>query len=93
MFKTKEELKLTENDDPTKMYRLYNKGINDAFKSFAERVEFYKKWKDDMYEFWREYHSKLTLKEKKEMAVVLEYRAFDSYNDWLFDHCFGDVIE
>ena len=46
-FKTKEELikktsgKSSDND-VNKIF--YNAGVNDAFNSFAERVEFYKKY-------------------------------------------------
>ena len=59
--------------------------IDFIFKSFAERVEFYKKYEDEPERLksesdaWKEWCKTLRIKE--------------AFNDWLFDYCFGDVIE
>jgi len=79
-FKTKEELLSEQNG-----IKSYGQGLDDAFKSFAERVEFYKKYKDLYYtpsqKIWEKYIKYHT----KHLEI--------GWKDWLFDYCFGDVIE
>jgi len=89
-FKTKEELLNKVTDDG------YIGGIEDAFKSFAERVEFYKKYRDNY---------KLLIKDVKSgkapqdctidfLSYIGKKKWYDKdYNNWLFDYCFGDVVE
>ena len=80
-FKTKEELMKTYNPECDNEKIGYDIGIYDAFKSFAERVEFYKKYKD--WDWCKELETQW--KERKEKYI-------GKWNDWLFDYCFGDVI-
>ena len=84
MFKTKEELlKEPMGKEYHEGTHPYNIAINKAFKSFAERVEFYKKYTDDEESLFDE-QEEIWKKWKKTSRV---------YNYWLFDYCFGDVIE
>jgi len=84
MFKTKEELinKYTFPDFNVPEVVSYDAGIKDAFESFAERVEFYKKYKLNT--------GLITEELKNEFKSNGNGR---KWNDWLFDYCFGDVIE
>ena len=99
-FKSKEELirgaKEGALEDINDMPEAYQTGISDAFKSFAERVEFYGKYR---------YYGYLQLKKdhKKVWKIYVEEDLpaecddadddINGYNNWLFDHCFGDVKE
>ena len=94
MFKSKEEiLKEPMGDEYYKGNHPYKIGINKAFKSFAERVEFYKDYKNNeemlsrgkTKEIWKQYPNRGNIPYN---AITLK-----NYNDWLFDYCFGDVIE
>ena len=92
MFKTKEELTIKTIDDQ------YIAGIEDAFKSFAERVEFYKRYvynessleDEEKYiaDKWFDY-----VKEQERKKIWIEINREVEYNDWLFNYCFGDVVE
>jgi len=106
MFKTKEELNeftQNQNGEHSPYWVGFNKGLDVAFKSFAERVEFYKKWKGksfisfgnehlDLYEefckWWKDRYSGNPLSSYAEDGIA-EMR----FSNWLFDYCFGDVIE
>ena len=94
MFKTKEELikeaDLDDNNEFTDGYNLgFEEGLGVSFESFAERVEFYKKYRSNpislkieypnIYDTWNEIFSK-----KRKVTI-------ENYNNWLFDHCFGDI--
>jgi len=123
-FKTKEGIKQEEKDNicphllSEKMFvDGFNNGVDSAFKSFAEHVEFYKKYRtnpDDLYkderDIWNKfvkYHNSyydcnnvkdLNGKKLWTTKFVLkmvwnEGTSIEFYNDWLFDYCFGDVIE
>jgi hypothetical protein len=81
-FKTKEELLNKVTDDG---------GIEDAFKSFVERIEFYKKYADDTELFCNEQTN--ILKEERLLDSDIEMMMASEYRDWLFDYCFGDMIE
>lgn len=113
MFKTKEELKkeiereakACKDVDAVMAFGYVEDGINEAFESFAERVEFYKKYEGlpitffdtQMIEEWekfKKWHNdafaclpcyKDTIEGQLEYAYV--------FSRWLFDYCFGDVIE
>jgi len=63
----------------------WNDGVNYAFKSFAERIEFYLEYcsrndneLDDIPDILYQQYSNSTIRH---------------WNDWLFDYCFGEVIE
>jgi len=107
MFKTKEELKeftQNQNGEHSPYWVGFNKGLDVAFKSFAERVEFYKKYSGkplvfgdenlDLFakfcSWWEERWSGSPLQNRGLIEVMtMEAR----FNNWLFDYCFGDVIE
>jgi len=90
MFKSKEEL-IGNNE-------IYRTPINDAFKSFAERVEFYKKWKDNpnglaidgtnIFNRFADWFN-----ENYGVKHIRTKTFDDKFNDWLFDYSFKDVIE
>ncbi len=79
MFKIKEEL-IEKRGLP--FYDGYNKGVEETFKSFAERVEFYKRYRDNPHLF-RMKHNNLWDSIKDE----------EVFEHWLFNYCFKDVIE
>jgi len=71
-------------------------GIKEAFKSFAERVKFYNKYKDDPIEYEKDFPE---ITNRPEL-LWLNHHNYDSwierqsdFNDWLFNYCFKDVIE
>ena len=104
MFKSKEELhKIGTSADTSRNLEIrmnkiegYNQGVDDAFESFAERVEFYKKYIvstknikinhliGGMYsiDLWDNFPD-----------LVKQYLKQDEkdYNEWLFDYCFRDM--
>lgn len=95
-FKTKEEL-IHDSEcggfgEDTRI------GISWAFKSFAECVELYKRYKGERYKLMSD---KLKLYEKYLASVgnkrytdgTWVYTNDEVFNDWLFDYCFGEVIE
>jgi len=104
-FKTKEELTIKTIDEQ------YIAGIEDTFKSFAKRVEFYKKYRHKPWELEKSHQELVTkfLLNWFNIESVNEIRKegikdyfidwldngedLDWYDDWLFDYCFGDVIE
>lgn len=103
-FKTKEELiKESMGKEFDNGHHPYRIGIDKAFKSFAERVEFYKKYRvhvtkpDTAGQYFLEKEHpeiyKLYKKHLKDNHKKLGGWVVDIYNNWLFDYCFGDVIE
>ena len=86
-FKTKEEL--IEIEKHCLRQPRENATIR-AFKSFAERVEFYKKYASRKALFQLEQNDAF-----KKCLEEISDEKFDvlHYNGWLFDYCFGDVIE
>ena len=99
-FKTKEELIADKyNHGIGLAYQNGEEsGIIIAFKSFAERVEFYKKYDFEPAQLNIDYPD-IVKKYEKEWDTIIGYgiddKCFDygAYTDWLFDYCFGDVIE
>ena len=90
-FKTKEELERSKFTFDKIHQMFYGTGLDDAFKSFAERVDFYKKYEDsetafelDCPDAYEEY-----LKTDRHHHYVIE----KEFRNWLFNYCFGDVIE
>jgi len=93
MFKTKEELKKEQHNLGLNMFDC---GIEKAFNSFAERVEFYKKYHNDVEQFMRDFSG--LIKEKYYNELWLnhhnyhsDYEHWNGFNSWLFDYCFQDV--
>ena len=96
MFKTKEELK-EEWTDRDSHDDGVNNGIDVTFDSFAERVDFYKKYRDNKLDLLRRDHEDVYWKWYKYYHshpghLKLDYmRRTKLYLDWLFDFCFGDI--
>jgi len=89
-FKTKEELKAEDIDEwYGSLAKLFNAGINKAFNSFAERVEFYKKYQSNALKLYEEQPEVYKIIDKNYKITTW----FNTYNDVLFDYCFGDMIE
>jgi len=80
-------------------------GIKKSFKSFAERVEFYKKYSNKPKKLKREqindfnnffeWYTGDDKKEKKHFPYFIDAveEPIWRYNNWLFDFCFKDVIK
>ena len=91
-FKTKENL--YPNGHPV----AYCYGIDDAFESFKERVEFYKKYEMNVLRFvedYPEFREKLDIYiiEGAPCDVTWHMSASEGFKSWLFDYCFGDCID
>jgi len=103
-FETKEELK-KRYTDPTYSFGFNDgitEGIDETWESFAERVEFYKKYRvpmkyikegvitKNMYNLslWYDY-PEIVKKYLDEFKNIED----GSYNEWFFNYCFKDVIE
>jgi len=101
MFKTKKEL-IKENEMPSEndIDNAYNNGLHMgvafAFESFVERINFYT--------FYKEASGRLQREKPNDYKKFLEHRSGKwheigienwnkDYRKWLFDYCFGDVIE
>lgn len=94
-FKTKEDLiiKDTSKDSLEFQYNYgYNLGISDAFKSFAERVEFYEKYSSNEEMLSKEEPKTWSLYPNRDNTPY-DAISLRDYNNWLFDHCFKDVIK
>jgi len=89
MFKTKEELIKEPDEKLIEDYGVYPAGIVKAFQSFAERKEFYKKYKNAPTAL-QEQHPKI-YKKYKQIKSTKNTITFVRYEDWLFDFCFGDI--
>ena len=102
-FKTKKEFENSiiwseygTNDHSTG----YDEAISDVFKSFTERVAFYKKYRShgEVYDGWnrfkkhfpKEYESFPKYCKKQNVRVGTEVGEV-LWNAWLFDFCFGDI--
>jgi len=90
-FKTKEEL--MKNDG---IFRTYYGGINDAFKSFAEPIDFFRKYQGRPLKLWRE--TNILQKEENCHSLVEVEEKFCigssciNFDSWLFDYCFKHVM-
>ena len=108
-FKTKEELNniltevkdMTSNQNGTNFDKGYSLGFKTAtdvaFKSFAERVEFYKRYKmpEELIanKTYNDYMYTLVFWDEQQKLCKIFLESEKGFNDWLFDYCFGDVIE
>ena len=91
-FKTKEEILKNIERMPKSNYKEgYIDGINGAFKSFAERIVFYKKYEDRIEAFHDIHGGELNKEDLKEVSSCLEWECFEAFNKWLFNYCFGDI--
>ena len=89
MFKSKEELKKEQHESG---HNMFDCGIELAFKSFEERIEFCKKYVDKYNTFYDE-HPELIEKFDKERVSLRDKGFLCCFNYWLFNYCFGDLIE
>lgn len=70
----------------------YNEGLEDAFKSFTERVEFYKKYK--VIPNGKDTTGvNLFRKDYPEIYAKADFSKLSWWNNWLFDYCFKDLLE
>lgn len=107
-FKTKEELIEFERDQHyyiVPYYKGWNDAVNESFKSFKERVEFYKKYKNRPEQVGAvEYRLKEQQPRIYEEWIEFEKKTYKEmrysflssvekwhYNNWLFNYCFGDI--
>jgi len=99
-FKPKEELEEMDREQHgwiVPYYKGWNDALDKAFKSFAERIEFYKKYR--CLEMWKYGYPKHLQKMHKEQPDLYEQYMnenkdpdnYRNWNTWLFDHCFGDI--
>ena len=99
-FKTKEDMHEMERDHrdiPIPYYYTgYNKALDDVFESFAERVEFYKKYRyspadfmDEQSEDYKEWQKYYTKEVKPNNLKPISFW----FEVWLFDYCFKDIGE
>jgi len=93
-FKSKEELIKEVNNNA------YNSeyAVELTFQSFAERIEFYKKYKDsrmklmtDYPKIYEEFVSYVVNTFKNNVVRKEQLCNLDLFNGWLFDHCFGGI--
>jgi hypothetical protein len=101
-FKTKDDLKLISYDTYSQgMNTQFNNGIETAFTSFAERVDFYKKYGigevADPWNTLRREETELFLlfcdyihKKHGELTYSSEVWV-NHYREWLYYVCFGDI--
>jgi len=71
-------------------------GINKAFNSFKECIEFYKKWKGKNPMMLSEidflnYRDWIRTKTKSKIQEKILMEDFPIDDDWLFNYCFGDI--
>jgi len=108
MFKTKEEVKkIVITKQFPENINSYDIGVDNAFSSFAERIEFYKKYRITLneykknnsmlgfqagYERLRNDYPKTFKTANKDIKRIYGELSKRAYNEWLFDFCFGDVI-
>ena len=103
MFKSKEEL-MKQHNNLVGQNIAYERGVNDSFKNFDERVEFCKKYRYSYSKLIREQPNvfeKYRQWVKDNVVKDLETGKLDEripllcdnnlYQDWLFDYCFGGV--
>ena len=91
-FKTTEELK----NDMGKLYCnpdcAFHFGIDIAFESFAERVDTYKKYRDNHNKFIKDFKDiakKYNINLWSYHSERIEQQG-SKWRDWLFDYCFMD---
>jgi hypothetical protein len=106
MFKSKEEL-IKENktcsfkdEEDSAFNDGVEVGVKEAFKSFAERKEFYKKYRNYSIPAFIEENSEFQdeilnyvrkIIKVSDLSIELLYKFQDDFRDWLFDFCFDGV--
>lgn len=64
-----------------------NVGVDQAFQSFAERIDTYEKYKI----LYGNDTSKIELFKKDHPEVIFDFKEHSWWNDWLFHYCFDGV--
>ena len=95
-FKTKEDLnkdfiKIAGTYESPSLYNGFEEGLDFAFKSFAERAVFCKKYIHSRFTLMSDYPN--IYEEYLIYAGRMEYTNEHLYRQWLLDYCFGDVME
>ena len=91
-FKTKEEL-LDGAKEEMLGTDIFEQGLDTAFESFAERINFYDKYRNRIQAFHDIYGGQLNEKDLNEISNCLEFECYEDFNKWLFNKCFGDIIK
>ena len=100
-FKTKDDIiKSTQSNISPFQERHFNngvkEGVDESFKSFAERIEFYQKYED------RNWDNLTQPEEYIREKLVNTWTDFNAKQDtgneidfdvWLYNHCFGNMIK
>ena len=99
-FKTKDDIiKSTQSNISPFRERHFNngvkEGVDESFKSFDERIRFYKS--HCIEETCSVYYGFKQLERMKENEPELfelwKKQESKTWNEWLFDYCFGDMIK
>ena len=100
-FKTKEDLlrnkeKNANSRDASCFSDSYSNGIEDAFMTFKERIEFYNRYRSKQYSFNDDYPDSYRIYThewwKIKKAIFPNKLENDEiFNVWLFQYCFGDI--
>ena len=99
-FKSKEELlrnkeKNANSRDASCFSDSYSNGIEDAFMTFKQRINFYNKYKNCSFvQLGRDQPEALeSLKNYLEDKFGNEdyLPSYEQWNTWLFQYCFGDI--
>jgi len=96
-FKTKEELidecgpKEGDEDTTWDIGEYGKECIKKAFKSFTERIEFYKKY-ENIPNGRDTTGIELFARDFPEIYEHTNFSEAGWWNDWLLDYCFGDMI-
>jgi len=88
-FRTKEELKQDKKINYG-YYDLYTEALDLAFKSFKERIDFFKKFHDSPFHL-QEKHPKTYEKFENQITLGINGLQGKGYREWFFDYCFGDI--
>lgn len=94
MFKTPEDVLKPYATRDADWVNGLETGISKAFESFAERVTFYNRYRDNKQLLEQEkpkaHESYLKSGEPDNIDF---YSLKKHYDDWLFDHCFSGILE
>ena len=100
-FKTKEEIFKEGKSNQTEWDDAFEEGLDEAFASFKERIDFHDKWKDRPIAFYECFGDKFNKGTLKLFSWILEdiFLKHDvdiaqkAYLDFLFNYCFSDVMK
>lgn len=92
-FKTKEDI--IKMDEGESFCECYITGVTNTFLSFRERFNFYKN--NCVEETFSVYYAFQQLEKKQkedpELFALWKKQKTMQWNEWLFKHCFGDLIK